>query len=164
MKRSNLLLTCLALAVISMLALARPALAGDQVPFKGSLEGVVTRAGMPPIVSVNVNATGNASQLGSFAVAIPHTVNIGTRTATGEYLFVAANGDTLTATFEGASMPTAADPTVLAIVEHATITGGTGRFEGATGSFTTERLYDTVTGTTAGSFEGTISTPGSAKN
>ena len=45
----------------------------------------------------------------------------------------------------------------------ATITGGTGRFEGATGSFTAERLYDTVAGTTTGSFQGTISSPGASK-
>jgi hypothetical protein len=45
-------------------------------------------------------------------------------------------------------------------METATITGGTGRFAGATGSFTTERLFDTVTLTTTGSFEGTISSPG----
>ena len=76
---------------------------------------------------------------------------------------MAANGDTLTATFAGAAMPTA-DPTVLAIEEHATITGGTGRFAGATGSFTTERLYDTVAGTTIGYFEGTISSPGAGKH
>jgi hypothetical protein len=45
---------------------------------------------------------------------------------------------------------------VLYIEETATITGGTGRFAGATGSFTAERLYDMVAGTTIGSFEGTI--------
>jgi hypothetical protein len=41
-------------------------------------------------------------------------------------------------------------------VETATVTGGTGRFAGATGSFICERLFDTIAGTTAGSFEGTI--------
>src|SRR6185295_9573390 len=145
-----------------VLGLARTATAGDQVPFRGDLQGVVTRSGAPPIISVNISATGNATQLGQLAVSIPHSVNLGTRTATGEYLFVAANGDTITATFTGASMPTAADPTVLAIEEHATITGGTGRFAGATGSFTTERLYDSIAGTTVGSFEGIISAPGAS--
>jgi hypothetical protein len=144
------------LAVLAMLGLARHALAGEQVPFKGTLEGVVSRSGAPPIVTVNISATGVATHLGAFELSIPHSVNVITRTATGSYLFVAANGDTLTATFTGASAPTA-DPTVLAIVEQVTITGGTGRFAGATGSFTSERLYDTIAGTTTGSFEGTIS-------
>jgi hypothetical protein len=163
MKRSNLLLTCLALAVVSLMTFVAPVAAGDEVPFKGRLEGVVTRSGAPPIVSVNVEGEGAATQLGHFAVSIPHSVNVVTRIATGEYLFVAANGDTITATFTGAAAPTA-DPTVLAIVENATITGGTGRFAGATGSFRTERLYDTIAGTTAGSFEGTISSPGAANH
>jgi len=113
-----------ALVLIATLGLTRQRLAGDQVPFKGSLEGLVTRAGAPPVVSVDISATGAATQLGQFTVSIPHQVNVVTRTATGTYLFVAANGDTLTATFTGASAPTA-DPTVLAIVEHATITDGT---------------------------------------
>jgi hypothetical protein len=133
------------------------------VPFRGSLEGVVTRAGAPPIVSVNIDAEGHANHLGHFELSIPHTVNVVTRIATGEYLFVAANGDTLTATFTGAATPTA-DPTVLYIEETATITGGTGRFAGAIGSFVSERLYDTVSGTTTGSFEGTISSPGASKH
>jgi hypothetical protein len=75
---------------------------------------------------------------------------------------VAANGDTLTASFRGKATPTA-KPGVLAIVETATITGGTGRFAGATGSFTVVRLFNTVIGTTAGSFTGTISSPGVSK-
>jgi hypothetical protein len=108
---------------------------------------------------VFVEGTGNATHLGKFALAIPHRVNRVTRTAIGSYHFTAANGDTLSADFTGQSMPT---PTlgVIAIVETATITGGTGRFAGATGGFTSERLYDTLIGTTTGSFNGTISSLG----
>jgi hypothetical protein len=153
-----------ALSVIGILALANTVIAGEQVPFKGGFQGDVTRTGAPPVVTVNISGTGNATQLGQFAVSIPHNVNVVTRTATGAYLFVAANGDTLTATFTGASTPLPTDPTVLAIVENATITGGTGRFADATGTFTTERLYDTIAGTTTGSFEGSISSPGASKH
>ncbi len=153
----------LALALLVILGLASPVAAGEQVPFKGSLEGDVTVTPLtPPFVSVLVEATGNATQLGQFTVAIPHVVNRATRTASGSYEFTAANGDTLTADFTGTAVPTAT-PGVLYIEETATITGGTGRFAGATGSFTTERLYDTVAGTTVGSFEGTISSPGAGK-
>ncbi len=49
---------------------------------------------------------------------------------------------------------------LLAGVEIGTITGGTGRFAGASGSFVVERLIDTVGLTTIGSFEGTISYSG----
>ena len=150
----------LALAVVVALGLAGPAAAGEPVPFKGSLEGDVTVSPLtPPFVQVDVDATGNATQLGEFALAIPHKVNRADRTAVGTYEFTAANGDMLFADFTGTATPTAI-PGVLYIEETATITGGTGRFAGATGSFVCERLYDTIAGTTIGSFEGTISAPG----
>lgn len=149
----------LALAVLAILGLTGPVAAGEQVPFKGSLEGDVTMTPLdPPFVSVLVEATGTATQLGQFTLDIPHVVNRATRTAIGTYEFTAANGDTLSAEFTGVAMPIA--PGVLYIVETATITGGIGRFANATGSFTCERLFDAVAGTTIGSFEGTISTPG----
>ena len=135
-------------------------LANDQeVPFKGRLEGTATiTPGTPPFLSVSIEGTGNATHLGRFTVEIPHVVNTTNRTSTGTYEFTAANGDTLTAGFTGQATLTA--PGVLSIVETATITGGTGRFADATGSFTVERLFNQVTGLTTGSFEGTISSPG----
>jgi len=146
----------LALAVVAILGLTGPVVAGEQVPFKGSFEGDVTVTPLaPPYVQVNVDATGNATHLGRFSLDIPHVVNRATRTAVGTYEFTAANGDTLFAVFTGLATPTAT-PGVLYIEETAIITGGTGRFAGATGGFTVERLFDTIAGTTAGSFKGTI--------
>jgi hypothetical protein len=144
----------LALALLAVAGLAAPVPAGEQVPFKGSFEGDVTVT--PPFVMVDVEATGVATHLGKFTLDIPHVVNAANGTAIGSYEFTAANGDKLYAEFTGIATPTAT-PGVLYIEETATITGGTGRFAGATGSFTSERLYDTLAGTTIGSFEGTIS-------
>ncbi|HEV8379421.1 MAG TPA: hypothetical protein VGP99_11275 [Tepidisphaeraceae bacterium] len=152
-----------AFLLLIILGLTRAVAAGEQVPFRGSLEGIVTAIPHPPTLSVDIQATGTASQLGQFTVEIPHVVTLATRTAVGSYEFTAANGDTLTADFEGASSLTET-PGVLAIVEVATITGGTGRFAGATGSFTVNRLYDSVAGTTTGSFTGSISTPAANHN
>ena len=81
-----------------------------------------------------------------------------TGTAIGTFAFTAANGDTVTGTFTGASAPTAL-PDVFSIEETASITGGTGRFADATGSFVVNRLVNLPTGLTTGSFEGTISSP-----
>jgi hypothetical protein len=135
----------------------------EQVPLKGSLGGVVTHTPVDAQTDfVLVEATGTATQLGQFAVAVPHLVNTTTRTAAGYYEFTAANGDKLIAPFTGQARPTAT-PGVISIVETATIDPArcTGRFAGATGSFVVERLFDRVAGTTTGSFEGTISSPGS---
>ena len=159
MKRYSLAAS-LALAVLGLLAPAGPVAAGEQVPFKGSLQGDVTVTPLgPPFVAVAVEATGQATHLGKFTLDIPHIVNRKARTADGRYEFTAANGDTLRADFKGTARPTAI-PGVLYIEETATITGGTGRFAGATGIFSVERWYDMVAGTTIGSFEGTISSPG----
>ena len=149
----------LALAVVTVLGLAGPAAGGDQVPFRGTLEGDVTRTPAPPFVQVDIEATGTATQLGQFTLDVPHVVDPATRTAAGSYQFTAANGDTLYAEFTGQATPTEV-PGVLYIEETAIITGGTGRFAGATGSFTAERWYDTADGTTVGYFEGTVSRSG----
>jgi hypothetical protein len=131
----------------------------QEVPFTGRLEGTATiTPGTPPFLSVSIEGTGNATHLGRFTVEIPHVVNTTNRTSTGTYEFIAANGDTLTAGFTGQATLTA--PGVLSIVETATITGGTGRFADATGSFAAERSFNQVTGVTTGSFEGTISSTG----
>ena len=131
-----------------------PSAVQHAVPFKGSLEGSQTLTPLqPPLGFVNGSATGNGTHLGLFTVTFPHTVNFATRSGTGTYTFTAANGDTLTADFSGQ----ASGGPVVSIVENATVTGGTGRFEGATGSFVVERWFDQASGVTEGRFEGTIS-------
>lgn len=131
--------------------------AAQSAPFKGSFEGTQTLTPLqPPFGLVNGSATGNATQLGLFTVKFPHTVNFATRTGEGTFTFTAANGDTLTADFTGQAQ----GGPIVSIVEHATVTGGTGRFAGATGTFTVQRRFDRASGTTEGSFEGTISSVG----
>ncbi len=147
------------IAAALMLCLAGPVSAGDQVPFRGSMSGSATITPVnPPIVSVLLETSGQASQLGRFTLEAPHIVNQATLTATGTYMFTAADGSTLSATLAGSASLVA--PGVLAIAETGTITGGTGRFAGATGSFSTDRTFFPATGQTYGSFEGWISNPG----
>ena len=144
------------LAVLVVLGLAGPVMAGEKVPFKGRLEAVETHTPLaPPFVMIDVDATGRATHLGEFTLDIEAILNFKTRAAVGSYEFTAANGDTLTAVFTGQSSPTAT-PGVIYIEEIATITGGTGRFAGASGSFVCERLLDAATLASTGSFEGTI--------
>lgn len=154
--RLPLVLVALAALVVT---LAGPVAAADQVTFKGRLQGSVTVTPLaPPVVSVVIEATGNASQLGQFTLEVPHVVNQATRMGAGTYVFTAANGDTVIAEFTGQA--TLVSPGVLTTHETGTITGGTGRFAGATGSFTADRTFYAADGVTTGSFEGTISSPG----
>ena len=72
--------------------------------------------------------------------------------------FVGANGDSLYAEGWGQSAPTGT-PNVITIVETYTITGGTGRFAGATGNFTVERVLNQATGVSSGTIIGNIVVP-----
>ncbi len=155
--RAILLIAVVGLALV--LGLASPAAAGDQVPFKGRLDGTVTITPVvPPFASVFAEGTGNATHLGRFTWEFPHLVNLAVSTAEGTYTLTAANGDTLTIDVTGQATEIA--PGVLAIVERGIITSGTGRFADSTGSFTLEHTTFLASGLTTGSFEGTISSPG----
>lgn len=150
-------------AVLLTLALADPAAAKELVPFHGSVQGVEIDVVQFPTLFVDGSGTGIASHLGRFTVTWDVTVNLLDSSATGSFHFTAANGDSIFTEIVGQAEPTET-PGVAHIVEINTITGGTGRFAGATGSFTLERLLDQTTGFTSGSFNGTITSPGAAKH
>ena len=150
-------------AVLAISGLAGSAAAGEQVPFRGRLEGGFTSTPIPgtPNALVVARGTGEATQLGHFSFDFPLTVNLATQTGGGTYTFTAANGDTVIANISAQS--TLLPNGLRHVVESGTITGGTGRFEGASGSFISERFLNRATGEVTGFFEGTISSP-SANN
>jgi hypothetical protein len=138
--------------------------AAGLLPFKGTLEGRhVSRTPLtPPFVFDRFETEGQATQLGRFELVIAATVNFGSRpvTGAGTYTFTAANGDQLVADQTGSSA--LVGPGLVLITEQAVIdpNRSTGRFAGAEGTFTVERLADAATGVgglTVGTFEGTIS-------
>ncbi|MGH6802402.1 MAG: hypothetical protein ACREC3_03425 [Methyloceanibacter sp.] len=150
-------------AMILTAALAFPAAAKQRVPFMGALQGNdVDTFLSPTTVLVATTGTGIATHLGQFSFTQESTVDFTTGTATGFAHWTAANGDSIDTTLAGSGEPTDA-PDVLRITDIHTITGGTGRFAGAQGSFTVERLASVVTFLTSGSFHGTITSPGAAK-
>ena len=153
-------------ALILTAALAVPVAAQKQVPFKGAMQGreIDTPQGGPPPTTLLADGRtrGIATLVGQFSFTYQLTVTLANGTATGSAQLTAANGDSIFTTVAGSSEPTAT-PGVLSITEIDTITGGTGRFAGAQGSFTVERLVNLATGFTSGSFHGTITSPGAAR-
>ena len=126
---------------------------GTELPFGGSFTGVTGCSG--PLCHATVEGT--ATQLGRFTGMLAAQVNPDA-SSTGTFTFTAANGDQLSGTFvgQGVSIP----PNSARITEVATIGNGTGRFAGATGTFTTVSLHNidfaTGTATATGTFEGQI--------
>ena len=104
---------------------------------------------------VTFSSEGTATHLGRYTTAGSFLVDLTTAGAGGPGIMVAANGDQLFNTGSGQATPTGV-PGELSIAGTSTITGGTGRFERATGSFSGVRVLNTATGISAGSFTGTI--------
>jgi hypothetical protein len=151
--------TISSLAAIFVIALfASPAPADQQVPFNGSWVSHETYDVQFPVMFVHGTATGNATQVGRYTATYEEQVDLLTGSSVGAITVVAANGDVIFATQTGQGDPTP-DPDVFSIVEVSTITGGTGRFAGATGTFTIARLVSLSTGDSSGSFSGTVSHP-----
>ena len=159
----------LAMAALSLTAaVAMPAAAQNQVPFKGALQGTDKDGALNfPILQVFTNGAGTGTHLGEFSYSQENAVNVTNGTGAGSIHWIAANGDTIDTTFTAVGGPTDAPPlcpglgdTFFRITEMHTITGGTGRFAGAKGSFIVERHASPVTFKTCGSYHGTITSPG----
>jgi hypothetical protein len=157
----------LLLAAFSLLPFACPAQGKDQVPFAGLEVGSLS-AGLFnfPIATIIREAEGEATHLGHFTVSGEYFVNVLDASATGTFTITAANGDQIFITSVGHSLQ---PPTLKETVEDVTVTGGTGRFAGATGSWFMDAHVAFVFGDPdiinpyVATLEGTISTPGANK-
>lgn len=146
-------------ASVTPSSLAASAGSDREVPFKGTMQG--TDSDSNPTdhsIDVTTKGTGNATHLGQFSFTQLVTVSF-TGTDAGTSHWVAANRDSFDTTVTGSGHPTET-PGEFSITETHTITGGTGRFAGAHGSFTVARMASGITFTTSGSYEGTISSVG----
>jgi hypothetical protein len=137
----------------------------DQVctPFKGSSENQAVSAVPvdPDDVFVTTLGQGNATHLGAFTFISPHLSGLSDFSIDGTQDFTAANGDHLFATLHGNLHPVVDETghVFLAGTVQAVITGGTGRFEGATGSFAFTLFFDTATAHSTATIDGTLCLP-----
>jgi hypothetical protein len=137
----------LAATAIAFLAPASVAVAGDQISVNGSLLLIPNSATTFLII-------GDASHLGI-------VTGVATEQPYGNsFTLVVANGDTISGYGVFTSF-TPLNSRLAAFTENITITGGTGRFAGATGSAMGQGLVSLTTGVVEESFQGTISSPGS---
>lgn len=126
---------CVLAVVVLALIAAAPMTGAESVPFKGSWTGQTVSADGTnfPVVAVVSDGEGQLTHLGRYFMTSPHTSNVFTGETIGDQIFTAANGDRLTAFCVGAPQPQP-DGHVVGTLD-CNITGGTGRFEGATGSY-----------------------------
>ena len=130
---------------------------GTALPFKGTVAASETEVYQPETNSnlVHIVGTGTATHLGHFTFVSDFELDLETLTGTQQSILTAANGDLITATVVARGIPSD-DGLTVRTVENATITGGTGRFAGATGSYLLQRVIIGATGVSTGSFDGTI--------
>ncbi|MES2525219.1 MAG: hypothetical protein V4617_21185 [Gemmatimonadota bacterium] len=122
---------------------------------KGTVEAVEVGTPVPgnPILLRRLEGTGTATHLGRFTIVGELRLNLATASGTGTGIYTAANGDMLMVSVTGQAVIAAGIATV---TETATVTGGTGRFEGATGTLTVIRRVVQATGVSTGTIDGTI--------
>ncbi len=164
--KQNYLKVGLVLTALTLLPLAYPAMAGEELPYKGKEVGAVTKGAFQFPFSYNSTvAEGEATLIGHYALTGNFVVDVRFGTATGVFTLTAANGDMLFLDMEGHAVPTNLTRTVADF----TVTGGTGLFEGATGSFTADNQFGFAVNLPVSpnpyvaEIEGTISTPGANK-
>jgi hypothetical protein len=157
-----------AVAALLMVLSASTVLAQlNSVPFKGTFDARDTGVVQFPTLLINGGGAGTASLLGRFSFTYTTKVDLTSGLSSGVIQLVAANGDVINGVSVGQGLPTGT-PNLTHVTQLVTITGGTGRFQGATGGFTSDALLvddpTTGIGLSSGSLKkGTISTPGSTK-
>jgi hypothetical protein len=137
-----------AATMILIMTLAVPAVA--QIKFDGAIQGHEkdTPQGNGQQLTFGT-VTGIVTNLGQISLTYEDTINLGNGSGTGSgVLLIAKNGDSIFTKVSGTFTPPFTPPgstlSVPRITETYMITGGTGRFKGASGQFTMERLVDFV--------------------
>jgi hypothetical protein len=157
-----------ALALILLIPLAKTAFAAPaakavpmkatRYPFQGTTESNESYSTVSPTRFVTANGSGESPQLGRFTVSYHVEENLLDLSGIASIHFTGTNGDSLQAKGVGQAIADRT-PGMFNVVEIYTITGGTGRFAGASGAFTVKRLVSITVGIASSTFEGYILIP-----
>lgn len=149
------------LIVFTVLALAAPAGAAEHPPLKASDAGEFwfpDEHGCGSAIEVVIAGSGHGTQLGSYTFEATECFDPATGAVDdGAFTITAADGSTLVGTYSGHVEPTE-DPEVIAYIETAIVTGGTGRFDGSTATLQVRGLADVGDFTYTQSFTGELPT------
>ena len=149
---------------------ATPAAEGQE--HLGRFRAVLVGTGAPvedgrcPALTIAITGPGTATHLGSFTTEQDHCVDPTGDTplafTDGHYTFTAEDGSSITGIYNGWMVPTesTAEDGLYLIEGRFTIQGGTGRFEGASGSGVADGLQNLETGKANLVLDGTIVYPG----
>ena len=153
--------TLIALLVLPVLALPMQAAAKDRPPLKGSESGTFQLLGPCETggMILEVTGSGHSTRLGNYSGRYRECLDPATGAVTnGTFTLTAANGDKVFGTYSGQAVPTD-DPNVVTYDDPGVITGGTGRFAGASGSMNTSGRANLATGEYSGTIAGSVSRP-----
>jgi hypothetical protein len=128
------------------------------LPFQGTLDRASHTDMFDPgtgMFLIHLVGIGALTHVGRFALVVDYTLNPATLSGPEWMKLAAANGDTLFAAGTTQGTPSE-DGQSLTSREELTITGGTGRFAGAAGSFTLRQVDLAPDRFSSGSIEGTI--------
>jgi hypothetical protein len=145
-------------ATFLTVALSSPAVNAGRVSFNGTWEAneVSTPFGDPSIgFFSNGEGTLTSTELGPLALYLTVLVDLDGH-GVGRARLIDANGDSIFTCATGQAVPVTEDPPVFHITETDIVTGGTGRYAGARGSFSVDRTIDLSTGDSSGTFNGVI--------
>jgi hypothetical protein len=129
-----------------------------EVKIQGTINEVETDEVLFPTIYLHGNGSGSATELGQFTMhfeGVVYNDAAGVGVGVEGANFTAPDGDKIFATNTGLGVPTNT-PGVNSIVEKYTVTGGTGRYDGASGNFTVERLVNLATGVSSGTIKGKL--------
>jgi hypothetical protein len=161
-------LLVLGLALLFLIPLGKTAVAAPaaeaspsqitRVLFKGTMQSNETYSTAFHTQFVTAHGSGEATELGRFTASYQMEANLLDMSVTDSVSFTGTNGDSLQAKAVGQAFEDRT-PGMFKVVEIYTITGGTGRFAGASGTLTLNRLLSFTAGIASSTFEGYILLP-----
>jgi hypothetical protein len=174
LSRSKLMRSLVSAVVLFVFSASQVA-AGEFVPFKGTTSheysfapiGVDDRCEDGAIFAVLGMGVGNGTHLGKFTETLDVTYFTCDGSFFGTSILTAANKDEVHTSYTGQDQPGDPDDPITLVLANGTIDGGSGRFEGATGSFAARELRFLTSETTSAAeqeFTGLISSVGSTRS